>query len=136
MSAERVMKAPPAALFRAWTEQLDRWFAAPGTVLMKGEVETAFYLETHHGRERHPYYGRILRLERDRLVELVWLSTGTKRAETVLTIELAPKGKGTHLRLTHAGFPDEESRNAHDEAWPHFLEQLDQRMMEDDRNAV
>jgi len=128
MTVERVMEAPPDALFRAWTEQLDRWLAAPGTLLMKGEVDTAFYFETHHGAERHPYYGRFLRLEQDRLVELTWLSTGTKRAETVITLELAAKGKGTHLRLTHAGFPDEGSRSAHEEAWPMFLAQLDERM--------
>jgi uncharacterized protein YndB with AHSA1/START domain len=80
--------------------------------------------------ERHPHYGRFLRLEPDRLVEITWLTgpKGTKGAETVVTMELAPKGSGTHLRLTQTGFADEESRQAHENGWRHILGLLDERV--------
>lgn len=129
VEVERPMTASPEALFWGWTEQFDRWIAAPGTVLSEGKVDTAFYFETHHeGGTRAPYYGRFLRLEFGELVELTWLSLGTRGLETVVTVTLTPQGDGTVLRLTHAGFPDEETRKAHEDVWPVILSELDHHL--------
>jgi len=125
---ERDMAASPHAVFVAWTEQFDRWFAAPGTVLMQAGVDAPFFFETRYGGKRHPHYGRFLRLEADRLVQITWLTgaDGTEGAETVVTVEIAPKDSGASVRLVHAGFPSDESMRRHDKAWVEVLANQDQ----------
>ncbi|TDE17648.1 SRPBCC family protein [Dyadobacter psychrotolerans] len=116
-------------LFKAWTSQLDLWFASPGSLLSKAEPNTAFYFETQHEGRRSPHYGRFLRIEFPGLVELTWITGegGTEGAETVLTVELNSENDGTLIKLSHAGFADEVSKDKHLEAWPYVLDQMTER---------
>jgi uncharacterized protein YndB with AHSA1/START domain len=122
------MISTPEEIFRAWTEQFDSWFAAPGVIRMRAVVGEPYFFETVHQGIRQPHYGRFLTLEPDKLVELTWMTgkDGTDGAETVVRVELEETSAGTHLRLTHAGFYDAKAAARHSEAWPRVLEHLDQ----------
>lgn len=121
----RTLAAAPAALYLAFTSELERWFAAPGTLCMTTAVGAPFFWETEHDGQRHPHYGRFLALERDRRLEFTWITSATKGEDTIVTVTLATAGTGTALTLTHAGFPDEATRDRHATAWPHVLAHLD-----------
>jgi uncharacterized protein YndB with AHSA1/START domain len=130
LSVEREMSASPAALFQAWTTKFDAWFATPGTLLMRGALDSPFFFEVHAQGNRYPHYGRFLRLEPDRLVELTWVTGagGTEGAETVMTVELEPRDSGALLRLRHAGFATDEAARGHEQAWPSILAHLDEQL--------
>jgi uncharacterized protein YndB with AHSA1/START domain len=128
MTVSCIIRAPVERIFAAWTRDFDAWLAAPGSVLSQGEVNTAFYFETHHGAFRAPYYGRFLRIERPRLVEMTWLSLGTGGMETVLTVELERNDEGTRLTLSQAGFPSQLQCDEHTQSWPQLLAGLDGRL--------
>lgn len=123
------MAASPGLLYAALTQGFDIWFAAPGSVVMRPAVNEPFFFETEHEGKRYPHYGRFLRLEPERLVQLTWVTgaEGTEGAETVVSIEFVHQPRGIRLRLRHAGFPNEAARDRHQAAWPLVLEQLDRR---------
>ncbi|MFC8048123.1 SRPBCC domain-containing protein [Nocardia sp. NPDC057353] len=128
LAVERVMSASAGLLFAAWTKGFDLWLAQPDSLLLTGEVNTPFFFETENGGVRHPHYGRFLRLETERLVELTWVSADTRGAETVVSVQFVRQPRGIRLRLRHAGFADAAARDAHRAAWPAVLEQLDKRL--------
>jgi len=121
------MTAAPDVLYRAWTENLDQWFAAPGSLLMKPEIDVPFYFETDFEGRRHPHYGRFLKLVPNQLIKLTWVTgdPGTKGAETVVTMNFEAHESGTRIQLSHEGFADEETKDGHGEAWPLVLDHLE-----------
>lgn len=133
-SAERLVPIEAAEIYEAWTtDRIERWFAAPGTALMKPQVNSPFFFETRFDGQRHPHYGRFLKLEPNHLIQLTWLTAaGTKGAETVVTIYLESQDKGTRISLKQEGFPEKDLMQGHADAWPMVLEHLEKSLLESD----
>jgi uncharacterized protein YndB with AHSA1/START domain len=138
LTLERGFECPAKILYDAWTQHLELWFAAPGSLVMRAEVNVPFFFETeykpksHTAVRRHPHYGRFLQLNPNHLVQMTWVTGagGTDGAETIVTIELTTHNDNTNLRLTHSGFVSEAARDAHEHAWPIVLEHLDQQLIQ------
>lgn len=133
LTVELDMSVPPAAVYRAWTEEFDTWFASPGLIRMRPQEDEPFYFETEHEGKRHPHYGRFLTLRHNELVEMTWMTgiPGTHGAETVVTVELTPTDAGTHVRLTHSGFHDQAGVKQH-QPWESLLPRLANLLGADD----
>jgi hypothetical protein len=97
MTAERTMAARRAHAVPRLDEQFDLWFAAPGTVLMKPEVNAPLLRDAARGRA-----SSITDLppetEADRIVEVTWITAaGTKGADAR---KRGSASEGTVLQLT------------------------------------
>lgn len=121
------MNSNPQKIYQAWTTGFDRWFAVPGTVRMEAKEGAEYSFETEHDGKRHPHRGRFLNLEKDKLVEMTWITGdgGTEGAETVVSVEIAPEGTGSVVDLKHSGFPNEDSMRRHEQAWVDVLGHMD-----------
>lgn len=130
-SCEYTVRGRPEDVYTAWTRGLDTWFAQAGTLTLVAEPGRPYFFYNREAWGRHPHYGRFLEVRANQLVEMTWMTgngttEGTEGAETVLRIELVPRGSATDVRLTHSGFVSEKSRDSHAENWPLALEILDE----------
>ncbi len=130
MRVPRVYDASAERVFAAWTDpaSVRAWLAGGQNASVDARVDGLFYIEMPWQERIYPHYGRYLLVEKPRLLEFTWVSEGTQGKESVVTIELTPRGKQTELVLTHAGLPTEALADDHRGGWIQFLESLVERL--------
>jgi len=130
LDIDRVISIPAETVYRAFTDRLDEWFGATGSLVITPEVGGLYNFETEMDGQRHPHYGRFLELVPGKRVSMTWLTgnPGTLGAETVVTVDLTEQQDGTQVRISQSGFYDEASRDGHEEAWPLVLEHLEKTL--------
>jgi uncharacterized protein YndB with AHSA1/START domain len=132
---ERLIDAPPAAVFRVWTtrEAMESWyrdgdeFVARVTEL---DLRVGGSYRVEFGpRGQAPFVEHGIYLEIDPPRRLVMSETleGVEApwANTRLTIEFEEENGKTHLVLVHENFPTPEHRDLAGSGWPGFVDRIE-----------
>lgn len=127
LEIRRVLLAPPAAVFRAWTdpEYLRRWMSPAGSANAEVDLRVGGRFRivmVGDGREIE-HTGEYLEVvPPDRLV-FTWRSPYTGPEPSVVTVVLRSSDVGTELLLLHQRLPD-GAATSHRQGWGQMLDRL------------
>lgn len=128
----RRFEAPPALVWRAWTEPqaLRRWFGPDGGPVLVAEVDlrvggrfrVAF--ETLEG-ERHEVGGTYSEVRHEARLAFSWSWISTPDRVSRVSLDFKEVDDGTELSLLHEAFFDLAARDRHVRGWTGSLVKLD-----------
>ena len=130
---ERIYDAEVERVFQAWTDpkQLVRWFkGSPETVVLAAETDVrvggSFRITVGDPGDPWVVSGTYSQVDEPNLLEFTWLweEATMEPKETLVRVELSPVGDRTRLLLTHSGFSNETSFQAHGKGWDGVLAML------------
>jgi len=132
----RTLPAPPQQVFKAWTnpEALKKWFAPTdqhrtSVPMLELKVGGRYRIEMRHDAKVFIVVGVYQEIRPpDRLVfTWRWESEPDhgEAGNTLVTLELKPRGSGTELTLTHERFVSEQKREEHAHGWAGCLNGLE-----------
>ena len=128
----RVLAAPPALVFQAWTDpaKMMRWYAPEGMETPEAECDLRVggryrvLMRETDGTE-HETSGEYREIVSDRKLVFTWSWRNSPEDISLVTVELVPEGAGTRLTLTHEQLPGAESRDSHQSGWSSALHKLE-----------
>lgn len=128
---QRLLPASPQAVFEAWTdpESLQQWFC-PGTVSatrveLDVRVGGHFRIVMRDETKDLVHAGTYREIDPPQRLVFTWRSSGTYDQETLVTVELHPRGNNTELVLTHERLPNASSAGKHEEGWQEVVRKLE-----------
>jgi uncharacterized protein YndB with AHSA1/START domain len=137
LSQTRVIRAPRARVFAAWTDPqiLMQWFGPPGrhcpSATMDLRVGGRYRIEIRPdtppeggGTGGADAEGEFLQIVPDELLQFTWIPSFNPGENTVVTIQLKDVPGGTELTLVHERFASESSREGHNNGWAGSLVKL------------
>ena len=127
----RVFAAPPALVFRAWTDpaRMMQWYAPEGMTTPYAESDLRVggrfrvLMRESDGAE-HDVSGEFREIVQDRKLVFTWTWVRSPDETSLVTVEFEPAGDGTRLTLTHEQLPDVAERDSHHGGWSGALNKL------------
>jgi uncharacterized protein YndB with AHSA1/START domain len=138
LQIRRRVRAGAEEIFDLWTkpELMVQWMSPyPGTVDCKASCDLrpggAFSLVMSSGESRREVSGTYVQVDRPRKLVFTWIGTLTNNVNTLVTVELNPRGDETELVLTHERLPTPAIREGHTMGWGNILDHLAEAVLKD-----
>ena len=135
LEVSRILPAPPARVFAAWTrpEAIKFWFGGADTEIDDVEVDLRVggrYTIRFQGDDggESVVTGEYLQIEPSRLLVFTWTLKNRQGivVENTVTVEFWDLGDRTRVELFHEPFPAPDVRRFHAQGWDACLTALDQ----------
>ena len=127
----RRVSAPAEQIFDLWTKPdlMVRWMSPfPGAVDCKASCDLrpggGFSLVISSPEASREVTGTYVQIDRPRKLVFTWTGPLTNNVNTLVTVELIPRGDETDLVLTHERLPTSSIVEGHTRGWGHILDHL------------
>ena len=134
LTIKRRFNAPPAKVFRAWTDPaaIKRWFVHHANVHWERDPTVDLFvngtfqwsvISDATPAQPFAFHGSFLTIAPPNALAFTWewqllpIEGVNGAGNTLVTIELVQKGAVTDLALTQRGLPSEAARVAHERGW-------------------
>jgi len=134
----RRVRASAEQIFDLWTkpELMVRWMSPfLGAVDCKATCDLrpggAFSLVMSSQEASREVSGTYVVIDRPRKLVFTWIGPLTNNVNTLVTVELNPRGDETELVLTHERLPTPAIHEGHTRGWGHILDHLADAVSQD-----
>lgn len=131
----RLIPAPPAAVFRAWTTptSVKQWFSSPEAPARKVTIEPRaggrLLIECVFRGGGWTLDSVIREFDPPRRLSFTWVSSDIPAdCGSIVTVDFNEKNGGTEVVITQTGFPGGAKRAENESGWSELLANLDSQM--------